>query len=158
MQNKRRQQKIMAPTKTTTKPADNEDESTTINHRLRISQRVREKKPNNNRIAFLAENETADIPVLKIKRRGARELGGANMHLQLDEWDYDKYFVNEIIDEDTGKSLEYRDLVKMGNYDDTWTNSSENELGRPAQGIREVTGTNTILFIPKSDIPKYRRK
>ena len=58
------QQKIVAPKKATTKPADNKDENTTINNRLRRSQRVRaqKRKPNNNRIAFITENETADIP------------------------------------------------------------------------------------------------
>ena len=30
-----------------------------------------------------------------------------------DEWVYDKYFANAIIDEETGKLLEYRDLLKM---------------------------------------------
>ena len=56
MQTKRAQQKIMAPTNTTTKPEDNEYENTTINHRLRRSQRVQaQKKTNNDRIAFLAE-------------------------------------------------------------------------------------------------------
>ena len=113
----------MAPTKTTTKPAYNEDKITTINHILRRNQRVRlkKRKPNNNRITFLAENETADIPALTIKRRGAKGLSGANMHLQLDEWAYDKYFTNAIIDEYNGKSLEYQDLVKMEKYQDTWT-------------------------------------
>ena len=100
MQTKRAQQKIVEPTKTTTKPADNEDENTTINHILRRSQRVWEqkRKPNNDHIAFFALNETADIPDLTIKRRGAIGMGGANMHLQLYEWAYDKYFSNAIID------------------------------------------------------------
>ena len=80
------------------------------------------------------------------------------MHLKLDEWAYDEYFANAIIDEDTGKYLEYRDLVNMEKYHNTWTTSFANELGRLAQGILEVPGINTILFIPKSDIPKDRRK
>ena len=95
---------------------------------------------------------------MTIKRRGARGLVGASMHLQLDEWAYDEYFANVIIDEDTEKSLEYRYLVKMEKYHDTWTASFANELGRLAQGIHEVPVTNTIFFIPKSDIPRYRRK
>ena len=33
-----------------------------------------------------------------------------------------------------------------------------NELGRLAQGIRDVKGTNTITFIKKSEIPKGRLK
>ena len=60
------------------------------------------KKFNNVRIAFLAENKTADIPALTIKSRGARGLGGAKMHLQLDEQSYDIYFEDTIIDKETG--------------------------------------------------------
>ena len=107
----------MATTKETTKPADDGNEYTTINHRPRRIQRVRaqKRKSNNDHIAFFAENETADIPALTIKIRGERGLGAANMHLQRDEWAYYKYFANAIIDEDTGKYLEYRELVKMEN-------------------------------------------
>ena len=85
-------------------------------------------------------------------------MGGASIHLHLDQWVYDKYFSNAIIYEETGKSLEYRDLVKMENYEGTWNTSFANELGRLAQGIRDIPGTSTIFFIPKSDIPKDRRK
>ena len=70
----------------------------------------------------------------------------------------DEYFANAIIDEETGKLLEYRDLVKMEKYQDTWTTSLANDLGRLAQGIRGVPGTNNFFFIPGSDIPKDRRK
>ena len=124
----------MAPTKAVTKPADDEDEGTTINHIPRRRQTVmaQKRKSNNDRIDFIAKYETADIPALTIKSRGARGLGGANMHLQLDEWAYDKYFENEIIDEETGKFLEYRDLVKMEKYQDTWNTSIANEVGRLA--------------------------
>ena len=45
----------------------------------------------------------------------------------------------------------------MEKYQDTWNTSLANELGRLAQGIRYVPGTNTIFFIPKSNIPKDRR-
>ena len=108
------------------------------------------------RIKFIAANKTADMPDLTVKIRGTRGLDGANMHLQLDEWAYDEYFANAIIDEETGKLLEYQDLVKLEKYRDTWTTSLANELVRLAQGICDVPGTNTIFFIPKSDIPKDR--
>ena len=60
---------------------------------------------------------------MTIKSKGARGFSGANMHLQLDKWAYDKYFANAIIDEETGKYLEYQDLVKLEKYQDTWTTS-----------------------------------
>ena len=98
--------------------ADDEDEDTTSNHIAIIRKRVmtHKRKSNNNalhRITFLAANKTADIPALTVNSRGTRGLGVANMHLQLDEWAYDEYFANAIIDEETGKSLEYRDLMKL---------------------------------------------
>ena len=143
--------------------ADDEDEDTTRNHRARIRNRVmaQKRKSDNDalhHIKFLAANKTADIPALTVKIRETRGFGGANMHLQLYEWAYEKYFANEIIDEETGKLLEYRDLVKLEKYRDTWNTSLANELWRLVQGIRDVPGTNTILFIPKSDIPKDRWK
>ena len=47
---------------------------------------------------------------------------------------------------------------KKDKYRDTWSTSLANELGRLAQGIRDIKGTNTIFFILKSEIPKDRLK
>ena len=41
---------------------------------------------------------------------------------------------------------------------DTWFTSLANELGRLAQGIRDIKGTDTVFFIPKSEIPQDRWK
>ena len=40
--------------------------------------------------------------------------GQANLNLQLNEWAYQKFFAGVVIDEDIGKSLEYRDLISAG--------------------------------------------
>eukprot|EP00956_Cyclotella_meneghiniana_P020333 scaffold35676_cov69-Cyclotella_meneghiniana.AAC.2 len=63
-----------------------------------------------------------------------------------------------VIDEETGKALEYRDLIKLDKYKDVWSKSYANELGRLTQGIRDIPGTNTMFFIHKSEIPEDRRK
>ena len=76
----------------------------------------------------------------------------------MDEWAYKYYFAGAIIDQETGKKLEYRDLVKRPEKREQWLRSLANELGRLAQGIRDIKGTNTIYFIPKADIPPERRK
>ena len=70
--------------------SDDYDEDTTIKHRARRSKRVMAQKIKSDndalrRIAFIAAKGTADIPVLTVKIRGTRGLGGADMHLQLDE-------------------------------------------------------------------------
>ena len=82
----------------------------------------------------------------------------ANKFLQMDEWAFQQYFAGAIVDEETGQAMEYRDLIKHPKHKNTWEISLANELGRLAQGIREVKGTNTILFLPKSEIPKDRLK
>ena len=48
--------------------------------------------------------------------------------------------------------------MEKGKYRDIWSTSLANELGRLAQGIRNVKGTNIILFISKSEIPMDRLK
>ena len=78
----------------------------------------------------------------------------ANQHLQLYEWAYKEYFAWAIIDDKTGQSLEYRDLIKRPELRDTWFKSLANQLGRLAQGIGDIKGADTIFFISKSEIPQ----
>jgi len=66
--------------------------------------------------------------------------------------------VHMVLDEDTGKTLEYRQLAKHPKYKEAWTTSYANELGRLTQGIRDIPGTNMMFFIPKEDIPPERQK
>jgi hypothetical protein len=70
-------------------------------------------------------------------------------------------YANAVIDEVTGKSCEYRHLVTgnvNGHNKEEWETSFANELGRLANGIgtRMPTGTNTIAFIKKADVPADR--
>jgi hypothetical protein len=41
-------------------------------------------------------------------------------------------------------------------YREKWLRSSSNEFGRLTQGIRDATGTDTITFIAKTDVPMGR--
>jgi hypothetical protein len=69
-----------------------------------------------------------------------------------------QHWDNAIIDSNTGASMEYRHLIKSDKHKLTWTRSFANELGRLAQGVADrETGTNTITFILKSDIPDDRQ-
>jgi hypothetical protein len=64
-----------------------------------------------------------------------------------------------IIDPDTGATMEYRHLIKSDKHRAAWAHSFANELGRSAQGIaNREKGTNTIFFIPHSQIPQDRCK
>ena len=64
--------------------------------------------------------------------------------------------VSAVIDNDTGNSLEYRQLIKHPKYKEMWTRSYANELGRLTNGIRDIPGTKTMQYIHKKDIPKDR--
>ena len=62
-------------------------------------------------------------------------------------------FTGAIIDNKTGKYLGFWKLIKMEKYRNIWMKSFANELGRLAQGIRDVPGPNTIYFIFHTDVP-----
>ena len=66
---------------------------------------------------------------------------------------------NAVLDTDTGELMEYRHLMKKPKYKTTWGNAFGNEVGRLAQGMPgRVKGTDTIVFIPQSNIPQDRWK
>jgi hypothetical protein len=78
--------------------------------------------------------------------------------LLISEFKRDFSQANTVIDEVTGAALEYEDLLANENTRVIWSHSSANEFGRLANGVgtRMPTGTNTIVFISKSDVPKGR--
>ena len=119
---------------------------------LRRSERVRSRN-----VADMAANETAEVPGLVL---GATQrtsgYAAANRHLQMKEWAFEEYFAGAITCKETGAALEYRDLIKRPELREAWETSLANELGRLAQGIRDIKGTNTITFIKKSEIPLGR--
>jgi len=65
-----------------------------------------------------------------------------------------------VMDEDTGKMLNYRSLLKIPKFKKLWSRSVANEFGRLANGVggRTKNPTNTIKFICEQDIPKNRKK
>jgi hypothetical protein len=69
----------------------------------------------------------------------------------------DLAFAFAVLDPATGKSLEYRSLIKNQPTRETWLRSAANEFGRLAQGVGgRIKGTNTIFFIPKGKVPPGR--
>jgi hypothetical protein len=65
-------------------------------------------------------------------------------------------FISTIINDGTGNTLEYFQLIKIPKYCDIWTGSFANELGQLFQGICKQKGTDTFFFIKKLDVPKGR--
>ena len=95
----------------------------------------------------LAAAETADIPDLATQQsKLTRGYGAANLELQLREWgneslskwDEANNFAGAIVCPTTGKTLEYRDLIKVPELKQLWLRSFAYELGRLAQGIRKI--------------------
>ena len=57
------------------------------------------------------------------------------------------------------ESLEYKQLIANPKTQATWTHSYGNKLGQLAQGMPgHNTGTNTIFFIHKSQVPTKQQK
>jgi hypothetical protein len=61
-----------------------------------------------------------------------------------------KYRACAVTDEETGQSMEYRDLLKDPKHQETWSRAAANEFGRlfngvgkNADGTQRVKGTNT---------------
>ena len=120
-----------------------------------LSQRQPAEGDSLNRIVSLVAKETAVVPPLSVEQQKLiRDYASANLILQLDEWAYNTWFVGVILNEKTGGNLEYRDLIKRPELRERWMSSLANKLGRLSQGICNVKGTNTIYFIPKSEIPQ----
>ena len=65
-----------------------------------------------------------------------------------------------VMDAETGKLLNYKQLMQNPKYRKNWGISSANEFGRLANGVggRTKNPTNTIKFIRKDKVPKERIK
>jgi hypothetical protein len=67
-----------------------------------------------------------------------------------------------VTDVTTGQHLEYRQLLERAVLEPIWERAFADELGRLAQGVHDIKGTDNIVLIHPSDIPKektitYRR-
>jgi hypothetical protein len=66
------------------------------------------------------------------------------------------HFIGTIINNDTGNVLEFCHLIMMDKKKKVWAHGFANEIGQLFQGIRNITGTDTCFFIPKSLIPAHK--
>jgi hypothetical protein len=64
------------------------------------------------------------------------------------------------MDADTGKLLNYHQLMRSTKYQDAWSLSSANKFGRLANGVGGgiKNPTNTIQFIHQHEVPKEQMK
>jgi hypothetical protein len=80
-------------------------------------------------------------------------LGGKEDAFIPDKQEY-KYRADAIIDEETGKSMEYKDLLKDPKYREDWSRAAANEFGRlfngvgkNADGTQRIVGTNYYMSL-----------
>jgi hypothetical protein len=68
-----------------------------------------------------------------------------------------RHHANAVIHPVTGKEMEYSALMKDPRLQPLWTRGFGNECGRLFQGIRDIPGTDTCLFIELKNIPNERK-
>jgi hypothetical protein len=63
------------------------------------------------------------------------------------------------MDKETGRLLNYRQLLRSPNHKKTWSTLAANKFGCLAQGVGgQIKGTNTIKFIHQHEVPANRMK
>jgi hypothetical protein len=90
-------------------------------------------------------------------------MGGKEDAFIPDKQEY-KYRANAVIDEDTGKSMEYRDLLKDPRHREDWSRAAANKfwrllngVGKNKDGTQQVVGTNTCHWIKRSQVPRGKK-
>jgi hypothetical protein len=68
-----------------------------------------------------------------------------------------QHLANSVIHPITGKEMEYMALMKDPRLQPLWKRCFGNECGRLFQGIRDIPGTETCLFIKLTNVPKDRK-
>jgi hypothetical protein len=76
--------------------------------------------------------------------------------LENNHW-FQQHLANAVIHPATGKEMEYMALMKDPRLQPLWKRGFGKECGHLFQGIRDIPGTDTCLFIKLTNIPKYRR-
>ena len=75
-----------------------------------------------------------------------------------------KHVENSVLDQETGKQLNYGQLRKHPKFQETWNKFFSIEIGKLCQGVvtgtngigKRVEGTNTFYVVKFEDIPKDR--
>jgi hypothetical protein len=114
----------------------------------RYSTRVRERQHSANQAQFLAP--WIFLPIAFTNNQGVdvTPIQDTN-HIPM---------ANDVINQDTGASLDYRHLIQDEATFSVWNKTAANEFVRLAQGVGgRIEGSNTILFfIPRQAVPKLK--
>ena len=66
--------------------------------------------------------------------------------------------LNAVLNNETGKLMEMRHLLRNPKYTEYWGKLYTKELGQLAQGVYGTKGTGIIVFIRYNKIPLNRRR
>ena len=69
-----------------------------------------------------------------------------------------KYGACAVIDPDTGKTLQYQQLIQNPKHKSIWTTLMSNDIGQLAQGNDNIKGTNTMFFLPQRNTYKPKER
>jgi hypothetical protein len=90
-------------------------------------------------------------------------MGGKEDAFIPDKQEY-KYRADAVINEETGKLMEYKDLLKDPKYREDWSRAAANKFGRlfngvgkNADGTQRIVGTNTCHWIRRSQVPRGKK-
>ena len=121
-----------------------------VQHQDLIADRVRARRAQAQQQPQVQQQDSVAERV-KARRRGIAEIAAMCEEMN--------YQANAVLDMETGKLLEYRQLLKHPKFKEDWNVSAANKFGQLAQGIGgRIKGTDTIKLIKKSDVPQDRFK
>jgi hypothetical protein len=103
----------------------------------RVSARSQNLSPRN-----LSQNDFCSI-----------ETASMDIALGTNHWSQ-QHRANAVVHPITGKQMEYMALMNEPDLQPIWKRGFSNESGRLFQGIRDIPGTNTCLFVELTNIPK----
>ena len=78
---------------------------------------------------------------------------------RMNKLEYEVHQAMAAMDAETGKLLNYKQIIRDPKHTKRWSVSSANEFGRIVNGVGgRIKGTNKIKFIRKREVPNDRRK
>ncbi len=81
------------------------------------------------------------------------------MSKQIKQMENEVHEALAMMDAETGKVLNYRQLMQSQKHKEIWSKLSANKFGRLENGVGGcIKGTNTIKFMNKHDIPSNRMR
>jgi hypothetical protein len=86
------------------------------------------------------------------------DMKSANMEITLGTHHWSQqHCANGVVHPVTGKEIEYTALMKDPNLQPLWKRGFGNEVGRLFQGIGDITGTDTCIFVELTNILTDRK-